>query len=188
MESDSFAKRERALEDEFFHRVDQKLREELRKSMEHDRTREALVAATGFQDSPLLDELVDSGITATTLVALALVPSVMVAWSDADVDKKEREAIMEIAQGRGIDQGGPAYEVLSGWLAERPDRSLLETWKHYVSEVKPTLTEEAWKQFAHEVVEQATAVAHASGGLLGYGTVSVTEKNIIDQIREAVAL
>ena len=53
--------------------------------------------------------------------------------------------------------------------------------------MKPTLTEEAWKQFADEVIAQATAVAKASGGLLGYGSVSVTEKNIIDKIREAVA-
>ena len=167
MESDSFAKRERALEDEFFHRVDEKLREELRKSMEHDRSREALAAATGFTDTPLLDELIDSGITATTLVALALVPSVMVAWSDADMDKKEREAVLEIAKARGIEQDGAAYQVLNDWLTRRPNRSLLETWEHYVREVKPTLTEEAWKQFADEVVGAGHRSCPGIGWLVG---------------------
>ena len=53
--------------------------------MERDKSREALAAATGFTDEALLNELIDSGITATTLVALAMVPLVMVAWSDADI-------------------------------------------------------------------------------------------------------
>ena len=186
MESDGFAKRERALEDEFFHRVDEKLREELRRSMEHDRSREALAAATGFNDTALLDELVDSGITATTLVALALVPAVMVAWADSEMAKEEREAIMEMAHKRGIEQDGLAYQILNGWLEQRPNRALLETWKHYAHAVRETLTESAWKQLADEVLEQANAVAQASGGVFGYGKVSATEKNMIAKIREAV--
>ncbi len=187
MESDSFAKRERALEDEFFHRVDEKLREELRRSMERDHSREALAAATGFSDTELLDELVDSGITATTLVALALVPAVMVAWSDSDMAKQQREAILEIADKRGIEEDGLAHQILDGWLEKRPNRSLLETWKHYAQAVRESLTEDAWKKLTDEVMEQSQQVAQASGGIFGFGKVSATEKNMIEKIREALA-
>ncbi len=61
------AKREQALEDEFFHRVDEKLRAELRKSMDRDRSREALTEATGLTDPELLDALIEAGFQATTL-------------------------------------------------------------------------------------------------------------------------
>lgn len=185
---DSFARRERALEDEFFHRVDEKLREELRESMRRDRTREALAASTGLADPELLDELVDSGITATTLVALAMVPAVMVAWADGDVKKEEREAIMELAKERGIQDGSLPYQVLEKWLlVERPKRTLLETWNHYAHAVKETMSDDAWSKFCEEVIEQANNVAHAAGGIFGYGKVSATEKNMIEKIREALA-
>ena len=187
MESDSFAKRERALEDEFFHRVDEKLREELRQSMEREDTREALAAATGFSNKELLDELIDSGITSTTLVALALVPAVMVAWSDSDMDQKEREAILEMAGQRGITPDGPAYQILDGWLESRPSRSLLGTWSHYLQAVRETLADDAWENLVNEVLDQSNAVAQAAGGVFGYGKVSATEKSMIAKIKEAIA-
>lgn len=187
MEPDVFAKRERALEDEFFHRVDEKLREELRRSMERDRSREALAAATGFSDNDLLDELVDSGITATTLLALAMVPAVMVAWCDSEMAKEEREAILKMAHERGIQEDGLAHQILDGWLDKRPNRSLLDTWQHYAQAVRGSLTEEAWNKLVAEVMQQSHSVAEAAGGVFGYGKVSATEKNMIAKIKEALA-
>ena len=43
----AFEKREKAIEDEFFHRVDEKLRKDLRDSIQRQKDRESLVMVTG---------------------------------------------------------------------------------------------------------------------------------------------
>ena len=61
---DAIHDRGRALEDEFFHRVDEQLRTKLRESMEREKKREQLISATGFNDEELLDHLIDGGFRA----------------------------------------------------------------------------------------------------------------------------
>jgi hypothetical protein len=76
---DAIHDRGRALEDEFFHRVDEELRKKLRETMERETKREQLLAATGFKDEALLDHLLDGGFEPATVAALVLVPAVFVA-------------------------------------------------------------------------------------------------------------
>lgn len=181
-DADAFAKRERALEDEFFHRIDEKLREDLRKSMQREQAREAITAATGIEDQALIDELLDAGIDSATLVALALIPSVFVAWADGSVTAAEKEAVMKAASERGIAEGHVAHEVLKGWLQTRPPKSLWNTWKHFASAAGKTLNESTSLRFSAEIVKHATWVAKASGGILGIGKISAAEQTILDEV------
>ena len=101
-EKDAFRQREQAMEDEFFHRVDEKLRKKLRESIERDKSKERIAEATGFQNPELLDHLVEAGFESTTLAALALIPPIFVAWADGEVTAKERQAVMSEALRRGV--------------------------------------------------------------------------------------
>lgn len=186
MSEDAFAKREKALEDEFFHRVDEKLREELRRSMERDRSREALAEATGLTDEELLNALVDAGFQATSLTALALVPAIFVAWADDTVDSLECETIMNAAKQRGINEDGVALQLLESWLKKRPPKSLWDTWHNYAHTVNETLTDSASKALSEEVLRLAEAVAESSGGVLGFGKTSKSEQAVLDQIKESL--
>jgi hypothetical protein len=185
--SDALHQRGQALEDEFFHRVDEKLRTELREKMAREKSRAQLASATGFEDQELLDHFLDGGFEAATLAALALVPAVFVAWADGTVTPQERQAVLSAALQRGLEQQPTALQMVEGWLHKHPPRSLWKLWKEYAQavhdSVSPTLSELLMK----EILRQSTAVAHASGGTLGFGKVSAEEQAILDEIQNIYA-
>jgi hypothetical protein len=187
MESEMFDKdaihqRGQALEDEFFHRVDEKLRANLRESIEREKAREQLSGATGFQDTQLLDHLLDGGFQAASLTALALVPTVFVAWADGSVTDKERQAVMNAAMQRGLEHEPAALAMVEAWLQKHPPRSLWKLWKEYAEAVHATVSPTLAEMLNKEILRQATIVAEASGGTLGFGKVSKDEQEILDEI------
>ena len=109
---DAIHDRGKALEDEFFYRVDEQLRQKLRESMEREEQRKQLIAATGFQDEELLDHLLDGGFQPTSVAALALVPAVFTAWADGSVTASERQAVMGAALQRGLDNQPMAMQMI----------------------------------------------------------------------------
>ena len=182
-DTDALHQRGQALEDEFFHRVDEKLRLELRESMEREKSREQLSAATGFEDPKLLDHFLDGGFQATTLAALALVPTVFVAWADGSVTPKERQAVISAALQRGLEHQPTALQMVEGWLHKHPPRSLWKLWKEYAEAVHETVSPTLAEMLMKEILRQATVVAHASGGTLGFGKVSTEEQAILDEVQ-----
>ena len=186
-EHDPIHERGQALEDEFFHRVDEKLRQELRESMEREKAREQLSAATGFQDPELLDHLLDGGFSAASLTALALVPTVFVAWADGSVTPKERQAVMSAALQRGLEHEPGALHMVEAWLHKHPPRSLWKLWKEYAQAVHTSVSPTSAKVLTNEILRQATIVAEASGGTLGFGKISKDEKAILEEIENLFA-
>jgi len=186
-EKDVFKDRERAMEDEFFHRVDEKLREDLRKSMEREESREALAAATGLGDRKLLDALLDAGLQATTLTAITLVPAIFVAWADGKVDEAERETILKAAADHGIEKESPGHQLLESWLGRKPKKSLWETWRQYAGALRQSLPADSATTLSDQVQRLATAVAEASGGVLGIGKISKDERDVLDQIKRTLS-
>jgi hypothetical protein len=187
VDKDAFEIRERALEDEFFHRVDEKLREELRRSMERDKSRESLTNATGLSDNDLLDTLIDAGFQATTLAALSLVPAIFVAWADDKVDQSEREQLQKAAVDHGIAEDGLAWQLLTSWIENKPPKSLWNTWRQYAEAVGKSLSPAASGILADQIVTLSTVVANASGGILGIGKISSKEREVIEKIKKALA-
>lgn len=183
----AFDKRERAMEDEFFHRVDEKLREELRQSMERDKSRESLAKATGLSDNDVLDALIDAGFQVTTLAALSLVPAIFVAWADDKVDEPEREQLEKAATDHGIAKAGLAWQLLESWMEQKPPKSLWNTWQQYAEAVGKSLTPTAAGILADEIYKLSKVIAEASGGLLGIGKISSKERAVLDQIKAALA-
>ena len=180
---DAFEKREQTLEDEFFYRVDEQLRADIRRSLERESSREALSEATGLTDPDLLEALLDCGLQATSIAAFALVPAVFVAWADYSVTEPERETVMQAAEKRGIEKDSLAWQVLHSWLDSPPKKSLWETWQRYADAVKLSLPQAGTVMLSANIVHIAETVAEASGGVLGIGKTSKNEQAVIDDIK-----
>jgi len=181
-DKDAIHQRGKALEDEFFRRVDEKLLADLQESQERAKTKEQLALVTGFQDDQLLEHLIDGGFQPATLAALALVPAVFVAWADGSVTAQERQAVMSAALHRGIEEQPTAMKMLEAWLHKHPPRSLWKLWKEYMEAVHSSVPPDSAAALANEVKQQAKTVAEASGGTLGFGKISQSEREVLDDI------
>lgn len=181
-DADAIHKRGQALEDEFFHRVDEKLRLQLQTKMEREKSGQAIAEATGLKDQKLIDHLLDAGLQASTLAALTLVPGIFVAWADGNVSANERQGILGEALNRGLTEQTVAYRLIEQWLDKRPPQSLWKLWKEYASTVYADMPPDTARSLAKEILHQATAVAQASGGALGLRRVSAAEQAVLDEI------
>ena len=175
--------RGRSLEDQFFHKEDQRLVAKLKELREAEVTREALGKASGISDPAVLDRLMKLGIRAETLAALAVVPLAEVAWADGSLDTKERHAIGERA---GVPKGSAAESLLEAWLDRRPDPSLLTAWTEMVKSMTAQLGPDESARLKSGLLERARAVAAASGGMFGIGSkVSKAEEDMLRKLEAA---
>jgi hypothetical protein len=178
--------REHALEEAFFAQQDQALLRRLKEADAKKSNKEALAAASGIADDALLEKLVGLGVDGATVHALSLVPLVLVAWADGEVDAKERGAVLQGAAQEGVEQNGPASQLLERWLTMRPPPQLLATWTDYIRAISTTLGVDARHEFKSSLLGRARAVAEAAGGFLGAGwKTSPAEKEILAKLEKA---
>jgi len=185
MSEDSLHDRGKAMEDLFFHDVDQKLLEQLKADAEADENRESLMSATGIRDANAIQHLVEQGISVETLASVGLIPLVAVAWADGKMEPNEREAVLKAAAESGIDANNACYQLIAGWLNNRPSDALLASWKEYIGALKSSVDGAAFNQIQTSIVERANQVAAAAGGFLGMGSISDVEKNVIAELSAA---
>ncbi len=100
--------RRKALEEEFFRKQNEKLKEEIRAKQDRERVRKELADAFPHAAPETRDRFVDEGLDAEAVSALALVPCVMVAWADGQVGEKERNAVLTAAREHGLEPGHQA--------------------------------------------------------------------------------
>lgn len=187
-ESEILRDRGRDLEDEFFHREDQRLIERLNELKAVEMTREALAKATGITKPAVLDRLMALGIRAETVTALFMVPLVEVAWADGTLDAKERRVILDRTGDSGIAGGSAEYALLEAWLDRRPDPKLLTAWTHLVQGMCDQLGQDEAARLKAGLLERARAVASASGGVFGIGSkVSNAEAAVLARLEAAFA-
>jgi hypothetical protein len=177
--------RRRALEEAFFLKRERELVEKLRAEEQKKSAKEALAAAAGVHDERLLDKLVERGVSQDALSAFSLTPLVAVAWADREIHEKERDAVLRAAEKGGVLPGTPAHALLGSWLEHRPGPELLDAWCNYVRAPRPHLSAADRATLKREVLDHARAVAEATGGFLGIGQVSRSEKEILERIERA---
>lgn len=175
----------RTLEDEFFRKEDQRLTARLRELQDKASSREALGKVSGIKNEAILDKLLQLGIRAEVVAALALVPLVEVAWADGSIDDRERRQILERAEKSGIAPSSTDHALLQSWLERRPDPKLLSAWIHMVEGLCEHMTPEQVRTLRTDLIERARSIASASGGLLGVGKVSAAEADMIQQLESA---
>ena len=185
MDKDFLTERRQSLEEKFFHARETRLIERLKEEHERGEVREQLKAATGITDAKVLGELVTQGIKGETLVALTMVPLVQVAWADRQMDRDEKKAILEAAETSGLVAGSPAFELLDGWLKERPADDLMDAWVDYITALKESLNPNAFASLKTDITKRARGVAEAAGGYFGMGKVSNAERDVLARIESA---
>jgi hypothetical protein len=177
--------RRAALEEAFFRKENERLRERLRREREREATRKALAGEMGIEDEALLDRLVDLGIRVDTIEALVLVPLAMVAWADGKMEARERTAVLRGAEASGIAPGSPAHLLLDTWTLQRPPRELLDAWRAYIAALVAELSADQRSALEARILGRAREVAQAAGGFLGVASVSREEEEMIAELATA---
>jgi hypothetical protein len=186
MDEEFLGERRKALEEVFFAKQNEKLRQKIREKEAAKAKKQALSAASGITDERLLEHLMALGIESDTLAALSLVPLVQVAWADGRIDDKERDAVLSGAEEAGLQRGTLSYQLLEGWLARWPDPVLFVTWKEYVAALSKKLGAESATWLKQDILGRARAVAQAAGGFRGLGSkISRAEYAVLKQLDEA---
>jgi hypothetical protein len=186
MSDEVLGARRKALEESFFHRVNQELLENIRNESGKELKREDLASASGIEDRAVLDHFVELGLTVETVAAIAIVPLVQVAWSDGKLDDKERHAVLSAAAQYGIAFGSSARDLLSHWLEEQPAASLGEAWHEYISAVVAEYPASTINSIKSGLLGRARDVAEASGDVLGLGTkISSSEEAVLAELEKA---
>ncbi|MCE2391764.1 MAG: hypothetical protein J4G09_09820 [Proteobacteria bacterium] len=184
MSNEVLSDRRKALEEQFFQKQDEALRERLRSEREGAERKQALASASGIHDDAVLEAIVASDIGPDTLAALGVVPLVAVAWADGRVERREREAVLRAAAEAGLDPEDPSYALLESWLEQRPDAELLDAWRDYAA----ALPADVRARLAPDLLARARAVAEAAGGFLGMGSkISGEEERVLESLSRSLA-
>ncbi len=184
---DQLSERGKALEGCFFKQMDHHLLERLRSEMETKKAVDALKAVCGLEDESVLEQLVGVGIGPETMISLAVVPLVYIAWADGQVRDNERKAILQSASASGIDSGSASYDILQSWMATKPDQELLDSWKAYIGTLRSSIDAAAFGQLKTRVMTRVKKIAESAGGFLGMdiNTVSHSETKVMNELEAA---
>ena len=178
----------KALEDAFFKKESDRLIQDLRAKAEREEKRKALREMMPKAEDGLLSHLVELGVGPTTVLAIGTVPLVEVAWADGKLDAKEREALMKAAAQRGIEPGSANHVMLELWLSEKPAKTLLDAWKHYIAGIWPQLTAPERKEVREALLDRARDIAKAAGGFLSMASISPEEESVLKELEANLPL
>lgn len=184
MADDRTAQRGKNLEEDYFHRKEKELIENLRKRREEETKQQELAAGTGTANAEILQTLHELGYTRDTVLLLHLVPLISIAWADDKVSGPERELIIEAAKLRDIAEDSAAYKQLNDWLTNRPSDAFLDQTLRVIANLAETNTPEENEMRRQNLLDLAKRVAAASGGILGLGKISDEEQAQIDRISD----
>lgn len=184
--SDALKARGKALEDQFFQRESERLKQKLRATFEQEVTAEKLKAATGITNPDLLQRLIGLQVRGETMAAFWLTPLIEIAWADGKLDARERALILDAASHTGVAKSSPAHELLEQSLHEKPTGERRKLWRAYAQDLASRLDASERRETREDLIRRARAVAEASGGFLGMGKkVSPNEQRVLDAIAEA---
>ena len=173
-------------EEAYFRQKETDLIEKLQRKFHQQQDHERLAEEVGVHDELILKTFEDLGFTRETVTILHLVPLVQVAWSDGRVSEAERAKILEVAALRGVTPGTPGYLMLAKLLNTRPsDRDFDVCWR-IIRAVLTAWPEEKRRAFEVSLPAYATEVASASGGLLGFGSISAEERTALQRVAREI--
>lgn len=187
MDNEIFKDRERANEAAYFRQQDAKLLDSLRARAPLDEIAKAIGEKLQVDNPELLERVRQLGLKPETAPALLLAPLVQVAWAEGKITKDEQDAVLRLAQARGVEADSAAYGQILEWLAVRPSDATFDTAVEILNYGFAVLPEAEREDRIKRIVEACHEVAAASGGglaaLLGLGSsVSDVEASMLDSI------
>ena len=149
-----------------------------------DAQRRALLQqAVRIEDKAFVDRLVALGVMPQTALAMALVPLVLVAWADGELDDRERAAILRAAAERGVTTDRVMHQVLEIALERFPDPKLLPVWRIYVKRLLACFSIEDQWAMRENLLSSAHEIAEAAGGFLGLTSkISEEERDLLETL------
>lgn len=185
MDRDSWEDRRKGLEEEFFAKKNRELIDKIQAKEAKNQALQELAIMTGIKNDEVLSNLVENGVTPSTMIALSMVPLVLVAWSDQMLEPEEVNAILNAAEDNGIVPDSPSYELLMSWLNKVPGPKLFESWSDYIRALRKVMDPAAFSQLGTELMNQTKKVAEAAGGFLGLGRkISTSEKEELQRLAD----
>jgi hypothetical protein len=176
-------------EEEYFHRLDVELLDQMRKRAALEKERLQLAEVSHVKDQAILDALARVGFNRGNAMLLHLVPLIEVAWIDGAVSRAERDRIVELARSRGIEEGSAADQQLSTWLDQRPSDEVFRMAVHALRAVLEGLPRTQNDAGASSLLQSCADIAAASGGLFGLTTpVSDAERKLLENLARQLAL
>ena len=179
---DAFAKRGRALEEEYFRKKDRELIEKIRQAAATAQARTDLGRKAGLDDPQLVQELQDLGFTPDTVGLLPLVPIIQMAWAEGGITQAERELIVRLARSRGIEAASAADRQLMEWIANKPADEVFARARRLIRAMLESSSAQTDKLSADDLVKYSEEIASASGGILGIGRISAEERALLSTI------
>lgn len=180
--SDTLKERGQALEDMFFAEHDRKLIAALKERAAKKEAAEAIGHQTGIDDGEVLSAVAELGVTEESLAAFSMMPLLYVAWGDNVMDEAEKVAILTEALASGIHRDSAAYHLLELWLTREPHPELIATWQSFHTALAAQLSESKRQAIKDDLIARAQRVARASGGFLGFGSVSAAEQAVLEKL------
>ena len=140
--------------------------------------RRKMAAALNGASESLVDRLRALGFDGETAKVLDILPLVHVAWADGSVAARERAAILQLLDIKGVAANSEGYHLITALLAKRPSEAFLDETLGLLAEVARQHGGQA-----ETVVDLCVLVAEAHQGLFGFGrTVSSDEREMIERI------
>jgi hypothetical protein len=148
--------------------------------------RNLMAEAIGERDEGFLMELQSAGYTAETIVLAELTPQIQITWADGEVSQRERDVIVESAAHRRILPQSRASLQLARWLERRPSEDLFRISRVAITRMLRRLPAHLQSNVRRSLLREFSDVAAASGGFLGWRSVSTDEQEVIDSIASAM--
>jgi hypothetical protein len=189
-DKDLLAERGRSLEAEYFRRKDKELLERAKEQHAAAERRGRLAAALGLDaDDPAAAALTALGFDGETAPLLDIVPAVQVAWSDGTLPPKERAEIERLLSRPELQRAAQAgSSMMAEWLTRQPPRELYRAATDALKARAARLEGEARSRLVARIIDDCNAVASASGGVFGLGSLSSAEADQIRQLAAALGL
>lgn len=173
------------MEDQFFLKQDKLLIEARKKLEAMQETKANLAQVSGIKDEAVLDKLIKLEIRPEALATLFAIPLVAVAWSDGELQEKERDELFRFVHKAGLRNKQVDPTIISVWLKQKPAPELMEAWENYIQALCKQLSPEERQSLKEEVLTDARTVANAAGGFLGFGTLSPEEQSVLKKLEAA---
>jgi hypothetical protein len=191
MQDRIFGDREKAMEANYFRQEDERLLARLREGAKFDEIALAVRDKLRVDNPDLLERVRALGITADNASAFLLAPLVQVAWGGDSVTRGERQAVLRLAQERGVEDGSAAQGQLLSWLDVRPDDALFDTALEVIKYGLGVLPHYEQEERIKSIVEACHEVAKASGSkiswVLGlFDGINSSEASALDAITKAL--
>src|SRR5262249_23289642 len=106
------------------------------------------------------------------------------AWAEGGVSDRERGLVVDAARARGIDAGSPADQQLATWLAARPSADFFDHTLRAIAAILQARPADERDASQKDLLTYCTAIASASGGILGFGKVSPEEQRVLERLSQ----